>query len=160
VRRFGDQGRFSPLAKTADATQLFGNLTHHRLRQSAEWPKQPSAINRAGLIDHHHADASVADHPCRHLDAQEVFSAESDCTRKDPRARMVRLIQQVRLEHDDRRRTFPGSPPRRGFRSADQMRRGNRSGIFEALTDQRIELLHRPEGRGSAGEAKRIPPVV
>src|ERR1035437_1240873 len=48
-------------------------------------------------------------------------------------------------------RTFPGSLPRRGFRSADQSspRSGDRSGIFEALTDQRIELLRRPEGRGS-----------
>ena len=55
----GARGR----SKIADATQLFGNFLHHCLRQAAERPKQPPSINRARLIDHHLARASVAGHP-------------------------------------------------------------------------------------------------
>ena len=50
-------------------------------------------------------------------------------------------------------RTFPGSLPRRGLRSAAQSSplRGKRSGIFEAVARQRIEVLHRFEsGRSDA----------
>src|SRR5215471_6869526 len=88
--------------KIADATQLFGNLLHYRLRQSAEQAKQPSAIDRARLIDHHLADASVAGYFCWQLDAQDVLAGEAGGTVKDPRARMIRLVQQIRLDHDYR----------------------------------------------------------
>ncbi len=48
-------------------------------------------------------------------------------------------------------RTFPGSLPRRGFRSAAQSspRRGERSGILETVVHQRIQLLDRLESRGA-----------
>jgi hypothetical protein len=48
-------------------------------------------------------------------------------------------------------RTFPGSLPRRGFRSAAQSspRRGERSGIFEAVAHQRIQFPHRLKSRGT-----------
>src|SRR5208282_407074 len=45
-------------------------------------------------------------------------------------------------------RTFPGSLPRRGLRSAAHSSplRGERSGIFEAVACQRIQVPHRFEG--------------
>jgi hypothetical protein len=93
----GDRGR----SKIADATQLFGNFLHHCLRQAAKRPKQPPAINRAGLIDHDLAGASVASHPFRQLNTQDVLSGQPGCAGKDPRARMVRLVQEVRLDYDN-----------------------------------------------------------
>jgi hypothetical protein len=88
--------------KIANAAQLVGNLPHHRLRQSPEWPEQPPPIDRARLINHHLAGASVAGHSCWKLDPQDVPPSELGCAGKDPRARMVCLIQQIGLDHDDR----------------------------------------------------------
>jgi hypothetical protein len=76
----------------AVSAQLFGNLPHHRLGQSAEWPKQPSAIDRAGLIDHHLADAPA------------IFSGNSTRRTFAPVSRVVQgstHVQQARLDHDD-----------------------------------------------------------
>jgi hypothetical protein len=56
-------------------------------------------------------------------------------------------------------RTFPGSVPRRGFKSAAQSSplRGDRSGILQAFANQRIQLPRRletggPNARGSFAE--------
>jgi hypothetical protein len=55
-------------SQIADSTQLFGYFPHHRLWQPAEQPKQPTAIHRAGLIDHDLAGAGVTSHAPRQLD--------------------------------------------------------------------------------------------
>ncbi len=57
-------------------------------------------------------------------------------------------------------RTFPGSLPRRGLRSAAQSspRRGERSGIFEAVAHQRIQFPHLLESGGS--HARRSHPEL
>jgi hypothetical protein len=56
-------------SKIADPTQLFGYFPHHRVRQPAEQPEQPTAINRAGLINHDFASAGITSHALRQLDA-------------------------------------------------------------------------------------------
>jgi hypothetical protein len=90
-------------SKIPDAAQFIRNLPHHDLRQPAQRPQQPPAVNRAGLIDHHLADASVAGDPCGQLHPQDVLSRQAGRTGKHPRAGMVGLVQKIRLNHDDRR---------------------------------------------------------
>jgi hypothetical protein len=59
-------------SKIAYATQLVGDFPHYNVRQAAERPEQPPAIDRAGLIDHHFAGARIACHPLRQLNPQHV----------------------------------------------------------------------------------------
>lgn len=62
---------------------------------------------------------------------------------------MFRLVQLIRLDHGHRPKLSRFASASTNQLGQSSERRGERSGIFEALIDQGIKFLHHVAGRGS-----------